>query len=241
MVEGTRIIQVTKSKKDASKAILRNRYYEGAKLSEYQFRLILQGYAENLTPRKLAIKTRTSEKTIRTLYAKFRMALAKAIFTRPESFGCAGLCLFEDERLSKRGKKLLKTIIQSELFQRHLKLHAPRIPNKYARKDLALDCTLRLFCHISVPKIEECATYREEDYPNVSQFYKSNRLEEHLINLETLIPAMLQSQKNIPPELMPRIHRYPGHVLYEDLRQYLLKHPLNSASNQNIFLMRKHL
>ncbi len=149
--------------------------------------------------------------------------------------------LFEGKRLRKRGKKLLKTIIQSGLFKRHLNIHAPRIPSKYAGKDLALDCTVRLFSHIALPVIEESTIYREEEYPYVLQFYKTTRLEEHLEKLETVIPDMLSFQKNIPPDLMPRIHRYPGHVLYEDLRQYFLKHPLNSASNQNVFLMRKNM
>lgn len=213
-----------------------------AKLSEYKFLHILRGFADEKTPKELAVTAKVSEKTIRALYKAFRDHMIMAVIANPYDFGKAGYYLLDGAKVGKRGREFFKTVMESDDFKEYSRLQAPRTKELKPRQDLIFDATVRVFCRISLKRegvksftekttesIEmwkEISTWLEqgkndpafhEKYIGIYQKYNELSLRlKTLIQLEQLVALKTQSKH----------HHYANNVLYNDLRRFLLKTPL---------------
>ena len=220
-----------------------------AKLSEYKFLAILRGFADEKTPKELALTARVSEKTIRSLYKLLRQRLILAVTLKPDQFGHAGYFLFEAGQISKRGETYLNIVLNSESFKRYSKHHMPR--NKAPDRTLAIliELGIRSFCRMAknkntkitysdhakqtiknwkflaswFEKHKDDQSFLTEHADLYHRYQKSQKDMKDFLRLEQLLSITNQSTK----------HRYANDVLYNDLRRYLLKNPLEPLTTHN--------
>jgi len=241
--ERKRKIRSSKSKNRRARPPARNRYVRRAKLSEYRFLKILRGFADNETAAELAPHIRISDKTIRRSYAALRARLIPATLAAPFRFGGAGFFLFSGGRLSHGGKLFLESVHESELYRTHLKRHAPRMREDAPEADsFLIEVAVRVFCYRALQKDAE-TLYPEEtrqalaNLREIGEFIAEQAnnddfrerygwLIERYQLLAARMPAVVQKETLVQFSTLSTWHHYPDHILYEDLRRHLLKHPL---------------
>lgn len=231
------------NKKQAPKPAIRNRYHRRAKLSEYKFLQILKGFAENATAAELAAPTRISEKTIREAYKSLRASLFEAVLRRPKGFGGTGFFLFNASQMTDRGRLFLVSVAESELFAAHIARHNPRAKSAEETRALLFEVTVRVFCNIAMRK-DATTLYPEQTRQSldimreIAQWIRENREKDGFYQTYAeliarfgrvvgAMPALLEREELLALRDKSIAHRYPDHILYEELRQYLLKHPLS--------------
>jgi len=242
-IERKRKIRSSKSKNRRASAAPRNRYMRRAKLSEYRFLKILRGFADNETAGDLAPRIRISDKTIRRSYAAFRERLIPATAAEPFRFGGAGFFLFSNGRLSHGGKLFLESVYESELYRTQLRRHAPRLNDDAPEADSYLiEVAVRVFCYRAMQKDAETLYSEEtrqalqnlreigafiEEYQDDADFKERyGWLIERYHVLAAKLPAVVQEEALAQFSTLSTWHRFPDHILYEDLRRHLLTHPL---------------
>lgn len=234
--------RATKRKNTAPSGKPKNRYVRHAKLSEYRFLKVLKGFACDSPAKEVAASSGISEKTIRAAYIELRTKLIEATLAQPFAFGGAGHFLLRDGRVGQRGRAFFEAIYESDIYQDHIRRHAPRLKNHAEMQGLIYEVTVRLFCHISMRRdalitfpdettaalheMKDIAAWiREgmktegfaEKYADViARFGKISEQMETLLENEQLLSLRSQSSE----------HRYANDLLYSDLRRFLLKSPL---------------
>lgn len=229
-------------KKKLGEQPLRNRYHRHAKLSEYRFLKVLAQYASDISVAEAALSVRISEKTVRTLYVGFRGRMIAAMLNDPFAFGGAGRFLLDGRRLGDRGRRFLGEVGKSTIFKDHLKTHVRRKLAESPYNEHLLECAVRLFCTLSMRNapehyyppetMEALKTFRE-----IAGWISENREQvgflEHRAELLTRfdsiiqnMPRLLEQEDLLALRTHSREHRFPGNVLYDDLRRYLLRDPL---------------
>lgn len=201
-----------KKQKRARKKAARNRYCAGAKLSEHKFLRLLRGFADNIPVQALAQTTHVSGKTIRATYARFRQVLPEATQSLPLAFGRAGLVLWCEGELAPDGEMFLRALAQSRQYRRHKRRHAPRLRSPLEERLIVIEFAVRIFCALDLGRV---------DLPQCE---------------DAVLAALTQGIAQLSPrdplskvcEYVPgvRAHHHPHDRLYEDVRRYLLKHPL---------------
>ena len=241
--ERKRKIRGSKSKSRSGRAPARNRYMRRAKLSEYRFLKILRGFADNHTVSELAPRIRISEKTIRRSFSAFRARLIPATLAEPFRFGGAGFFLFSGGRLSHGGRLFLESVHESELYQTQMKRHAPRMAEDAPETDsFLIEVAVRVFCYRAMQKdaetlypegtrqalknLREIGSFLAEQADNEAFRERYGWLIERYQVLAAKIPAVVQEEALVQFSSLSTWHHYPDHILYEDLRRHLLKHPL---------------
>ena len=230
------------SKFGARKVTPGNRYHRRAKASEYTTLKLLKGFADDRPAPDFATSMHVSGKTLRNVYMRFRRKLIPATRLQPMSFGGAGLFLYRRDGLSPTGLAILASIRESGLYRRHMRRHAPRLAEPSDETLFLFEVTVRMFCHIAITKtpetiystetIEALRTLQDmaewiaaNSVSIVGQWQHSGMLKlfgglgsrlEHLAAFEALWSLRNHSRE----------HPYPSHVLYNDLRRYLLSDPL---------------
>ncbi|MFN3224730.1 MAG: hypothetical protein ACE360_00575 [Hyphomicrobiales bacterium] len=220
----------------------KNRYARNSKLSEYRFLKVLKGFADDNPAKEVAASSRISEKTIRAIFAELRTKLIEATLAKPFAFGGAGHFLLRNGRVGRRGRAFFEAIYESDIYQEHIRRHAPRLKNNTEMQGLIYEVTVRLFCHISMQRDalitfpdETTAALHEmrdiaawirggmktegfaEKYADViARFGKITEQMETLLENEQLLSLRSQSTE----------HRFANDLLYSDLRRFLLKSPL---------------
>lgn len=232
-----------KSKKSSRpKQAIRNRYHLHAKLSEYKFLKILRGFCDGGAAADIASQTNISEKTIRFTYKLLRNQLFLATMNDLKAFGGAGFFLFDKEGLSERGRAFLQSIQESPLFLDHMQKHAPRTKKPEEVRDYLFEVAVRLFCNLAMSKDTETLYSKEtrealvlvreisqwlrttNEHGQMAEQYKVvvTRFKEVVMRMpELLVQEELLALKNKSVE-----HRFPSTVLYDDLRSFTLKSPL---------------
>lgn len=189
--------------------MLKNRYYSGAKLSEYKFLRILDGYTRGTSINELEMATRTSAKTIRTIYGLLRERLAQSIIDEPEKFGRAGTHLAQPE-----ARALLNAVQNCRTFRRHKKRHAPRLSCSQREELLVIEVAVLILCALDLRE----AKIEHDDL--------LNRLATGILTLKPREP--LQKIAGAIPGARP--HGHPQLCFFEDLRLALKRKPLEANS-----------
>lgn len=234
--------QVRKRKSTTPLGKPKNSYARNSKLSEYRFLKILKGFAADHSAKEVAASSNISEKTIRATYAELRGKLIEVTLAQPFAFGGAGHFLLRDGRVGRRGRAFFEAIYESDIYQDHIRRHAPRLKNHLDMQGLIYEVTVRLFCHISMRRdaliafpddtttalheMKDIAAWiREgvktegfaEKYADViARFGKITEQMDTLLENEQLLSLRNQSTE----------HRFANDLLYSDLRRLLLKSPL---------------
>lgn len=220
----------------------KNRYMRNAKLSEYRFLKVLRGFAADYTAKELARDSGISAKTIRATYRVLRNKLIEAAIYNRKGFGGAGLYLLRKGRLDAQGKRFLKGVAESDLFQRHVERHAPRLNSEEDLQGLVFEVAIRTFCNIHIAEgtfIDYPDKTKEavENLRDISQWIRENLPKEgfverygHIIEqfrkVSEGMRLLLEKEELLALKSRSREHRYPWDLLYNDLRRFLSKHPM---------------
>jgi hypothetical protein len=237
-----RRLRRSRRKKSPRRPTLRNRYHRRAKLSEYKFLQVLQGFADDLPIDDAAKRTRISSKTVRALYRGLREKLIAAALHDPFAFGGAGRFLIDNGRLGDRGRRFLEELAKTETYDRHLQRHAPRIGGKANASVELFECAVRSFCTMSMRNkpeeyyppetlqalqtFHEIAAWIAENRKSAEFLEERAQLLSRFVKITDQLPRLLEKEDLLALKSHARPHRYPGNVLYEDLRRYLLRDPL---------------
>lgn len=229
-------------KKRVAKTRIRNRYHRRAKLSEYKFLQVLQGFCDDIPAADLVHKTRVSEKTIRSTYKALRGQLYFATQSDRYGFGGAGFFLFLDGNLRERGRHFIEKVSQRKIFLNHMRRHGPRSRSPTDATDFLFEVTVRMFCNISMQKdhatlypqetrkaletIREIVQWIRENQETEGFFVKYASLLKDFEKIVTSMPKLLEMEELQALKTKSVAHRFPSNVMYEDLRLYLLKNPL---------------
>ena len=235
--------------KPAAKSRPKNRYMRNAKLSEYKFLAILRGFADEKTPKELALTARVSEKTIRALYKQLRTHLIMAVIANPYDFGKAGYFIMEKNKVSKRGRAFFESVVESDIFKRYAKHQAPRTKDIDKLQDLIFDVTTRVFCHIALDKdilisYPEGTTRAIQEWKDIAAFLAEGKNDkafqekyavvyQRFHELTPKLKDLLHHEQLLSLKKQSKEHRYANDVLYNDLRRYLLKNPLEPLTTHN--------
>lgn len=222
----------------------RNRYVRDAKLSEYKFLQVLKGFADLRLPSKVANETGISEKTIRKFFHAFQLKIKEAIKCDHQLFGGAGLLIFRSGYLTKHGEEFLKRLNSSDVFAMMVLSRTPRF--KRHNTDISLylwELLARYTCNSSrrfetergydnhflralrdIEKREEIAWSiiqndkpTREDVEFVKSYLEVQKIVDSIFDLFDL--NLFLDNFNPHSDVKFRI--------YEELRQYLLKHPIS--------------
>ena len=242
MADRKRKNQETESKKRTPRRAPQNRYYRRSKLSEYSVLKVLRGFADDLTARECAAGMRVSEKTVRGLYTAFRRKLLAAILVHPYQFGGAGFYLFRHGKFSPHGPHILEAVGESEIFRTALKRHRLRPPSEDEAKLFLFEITIRVFCHIALRKspehlydpqtreaaemMRQIAGWIRENRDTDGFFETYGDLVARFGNVVKGMTALVNMELLHALKTKSAEHHYPGTVLYDDLRRYLLEDPL---------------
>ncbi len=229
-------------KNRVSKTRIRNRYHRRAKLSEYKFLQVLQGFCDDIPAANLTLKTRISEKTIRATYKALRGQLYFATQGDRYGFGGAGFFLFLGGNLRERGRQFIEEVSQRQIFLDHMRRHGPRTRKPTDATDFLFEVTVRMFCNIGMQKdlatlypketrealstIREIAQWIRENQEIEGFSTKYASLLEGFEKIVTNMPKLLEMEELLALKTKSVAHRFPSNVMYEDLRRYLLKNPL---------------
>jgi len=220
----------------------RNRYYKGAKLSEYRFLKVLRAFADGQTVREVAGHTGLSERAVRDLFAKLRKKLMAGTLDNREAFGGAGMYLYQNGEISDRGKAILESVRAGPNFEAHRTHHALRFHSPGDASPHVFEMTVRMFSSIHMPKTPE-VLYPSETREALSQLneigafirqHADNEVfqerygfvTDRFINLALKFRKLLDQEELLSLRDKSDMHRYASNVLYQDLRRYLLKDPL---------------
>jgi hypothetical protein len=219
-----------------------NRYARRSKLSEYRFLRILEGFTMDKTAQELAESIGISEKSIRATYRDLRLALMEAALSNTKAFGGAGFYLLRHENMGPRRRRFLDGVAQSELYARHVKRHAPRLKSSNDKEALTFEVAMRMFCNIDIddgslinypPETKQALlTLRD-----IAQWIKDNlrregfmehygHVVEEFFRVSKKMDRLTEEEELLALRSKSRPHRYPWMLMYNDLRKYLLKHPL---------------
>ena len=235
-----------KSEKATVHGAAKNRYARRSKLSEYQFLRVLRAFADNLTVKEASAQIRVSERSIRTLYRHLRAHLIAATLLEPFRFGGAGFYLFDQGRISRRGREMMRVVYTNENYRRHKQRHAPRWRKGRSEHDLVIEMVVRLYCSLHMEKTPEnlypddtraaLAQLRDigswirdnQDMPSFVEEHAATlkRFREVSANMMNLLEreALLSLTKNAA------FHRFPASVLFEDLKASLKARPLDQSA-----------
>ena len=242
MPDKTRKRRAAVSKHRGSPPPRKNRYYRRSKLSEYSFLRILEGFAEDRTVAECADGMRVSEKTVRAVFMALRRKLVPATLTEPYQFGGTGFFLFQGGRLSERGKAVLKSVAESEIFHTHMTRHCPRLADPRDGKSYLFEVAVRLFCNIALQKTAEhlypaetrsaaaqmqgIALWISENRETERFHEKHGQLVARFGKVVDAMPVLLELEELQALRSKSAAHRYPAHILKDELRRYLLRDPL---------------
>ena len=237
------------SKKGLIKQPIKNRYQRFSKISEYKFLRVLRSFADDLTAKEASEKVRVSEKTIRKLYDELRDKLLRASLMEPDSFGSAGHFLYENQEVSSRGRHMMDTVTDSDLFARTMKRHAPRVgaidapDSRYNM--IALEVAVRVYSKVDPPRdieklyapevqrllfnvgVTERFLKDQADNPDDPEYYAS--VAAKYAKVKKRIPALLAKEEFLTLGKNYKYHQFSNNLLYDDLRKFLLKEPLQSG------------
>lgn len=228
--------------KNRKKTKIKNRYFRNAKLSEYYFLKILKGFSEDVTAKDLAQRSKISEKTIRSVYRRLRNKLLAAIIYKSERFGGTGFYLLRKGKLDEQGKRFLQGIAESDIFTRHIQRHAPRLNSQEDLQGLMVEVVVRVFCNIHLDEealidypgdtkkalleLSEMGKWIKESMQREGFLDKYKHIIERFQEVSAKMKLLLEKEELLALKSKSKPHRYPWDVLYNDLRRYLLKHPL---------------
>ncbi|WOF72766.1 hypothetical protein QMT40_000388 [Parvibaculaceae bacterium PLY_AMNH_Bact1] len=221
---------------------VRNRYYKGAKLSEYRFLKVLRAFADGDSVRQVSGRTGISERAIRDLFAKFRVKLMEATIHDREAFGGAGMYLYRNGRVSERGRSILESVRNGPNFEAHRTRHALRFRTSKDAAPHVFEMTVRIFCSIHIPKTPE-VLYPEKTREALSQLTeigafirthadnevfmeKYSDVTERFMTLSANFRKLLDKEELLSLRDKSDMHSHPDNLLYDHLRRYLLRNPL---------------
>lgn len=173
---------------------------------------------------------------------RVRRKLMWATLLHPLSFGGAGMFLFRGSRLSPTGHAVLASVRESVLYRRHMRRHAPRLSDPSGEVDFLLEVTVRVFCHIALTKTPE-ALYSPDTLDAFQSLqamgvriaancaaivgpWRYAGLPERFGSLASKLEDRAGADALWSLKNKSREHVHAGHVLYNDLRRYLLTDPL---------------
>jgi hypothetical protein len=239
--KNTKQIRKSITKKGKAKPRPRNRYMRRAQMSEYKFLKVLRAFADDVPAYKAETLAGASDTTIHNHYRRLRKRLVEAALSRRMDFGGAGHFLFDKDGYSKRGKLFIEEIISRGSFKEHLKRHRPR---GAAQEEpvLAVEVAIRLFCHIHM-SMDKNSLYSDglrealKNFQNIGAFLMEYgehpvvtkqlpELAERFEKAAEGLKGIITREELVSIREKSAEHRYANDVLYDDLRRYLLKHPL---------------
>lgn len=233
-------------RKATARRAQRNRYYRHAKLSEYKFLKVLRAFADDRIVEEAATIARVSERTVRALYGQLREALLRAAMLDPFAFGAIGYFVFEKDDISRRGAAIFDAVAASDHMRRVIDRHGARVglttEAGASFSYLLFETTTRIFCALAI-RMDNETLYPDdiqEAYAGLQlvalyiAMHKDNPDDpvlfgEVLGSFERIMkdfPALLEKEELASLIARHRRHRFPGQVLFNDLRRYLLKNPL---------------
>ncbi|MEL7398015.1 MAG: hypothetical protein AAFN44_16770 [Pseudomonadota bacterium] len=212
-----------------------------AKLSEYKFLKILRAYANGLGPKEAAAEAGISEKTIRATFSDLRSKVQDAAQSGKPVFGLGSQYLFEHGALTEKGEVFLESVTKSRVFESYKEKHAPRLKDPQEQEAFVFDLGMRVFTGLVVaedefyevsPELkrslelldamqiwidlnEGVEGFEEEHHETLTRYRSLRRMADLVIEQRQII-ALRNSGK----------HRYAGDKFYQDLRKFLLKHPI---------------
>ncbi len=237
-------IKIKRSRLPKPPPKLKNRYVKNAKQSEYKFLRILRGFAEAKTPNELHAESSISVRTIRDTYWELRGKMFEALQTDKRLFGGAGRFLYPYGRIEQQGEILLKAVSQSDAFASLVALQYPgnREPTDEQCGLLLIEMAVRFYCKSSstrgkleeppaaVMQLQAVILDRIKDIEAAEQDPASRwtvgslKIEvEHkfaelkLVELQHALKAATSGH---------RLSIDPSHMIYGDMRKYLIKHPI---------------
>ena len=219
-----------------------NRYMRHAKLSEYKFLKIMRAFAIGLGPKEAATETGISEKTIRATFSDLRSKVKDAAQSGKPVFGLGSQYLFEHGTLTEKGKVFLDSVTKSRVFESYKEKHAPRLKDPHEQEAFVFDLGMRVFTGLMVaeeefyevsPELKRSLElldtmqiwidlndgvdgFEEEHHETLARHRSLRRMADLVIEQRQII-ALRNSGK----------HRYAGDRFYQDLRKFLLKHPID--------------
>lgn len=207
-----------------------NRYMMNAKLSEHRFLRVLRTFIDWRTPSEAAKLTGISERTIRSLFNKFRQAIVDISLADHNKFGGLGLIIYQGSELSARGKLLLGGIQMEESYYDYLLNYGARPDDNHACMLLLWERAARLFCLKGSPNM--AALIEEDD--TLPTDVRSERLEAWLVRngfpsqqVAEASPLSRDIEQMEHILGLSKVHRRPDLVMFHDIRRSLLKRPLN--------------
>lgn len=220
----------------------KNRYARSSKLSEYRFLKVLKGFAMDKTAKELAEETGISEKSIRSTYRGFRNKLIEAAIYNRDAFGGAGFYLLRKGKLDEQGERFLQGVAESKIFTDHVDRHAPRLHSPEDLQGLIFEVVIRVFCNVDMDE-GTLIDYPEEtkkavlELRDMGQWIRENMQTEgfldkygHVVERFRKVAAdmklLMEKEELLAMQTKSRAHRFPWELFYNDLRRYLLKHPL---------------
>jgi len=240
--DSTRQKRRADSKSRARDVAAGNRYHRRAKASEYTTLKILKGFADDRTAPDLAPGMHVSEKTLRNIYMRLRRKLIPATRLHPMSFGGAGLFLYRRDGLSPAGHAILASVRESGLYRRHMRRHAPRLADPSDEKHYLFEVTVRVFCHIALPKtpeaiysadtldalrsLQDMGTWIAANSAEVVGHWRYSGMLERFGGLGSQLEHHAETEALWSLKNRSREHLYAGNVLYDGLRRYLMIDPL---------------
>ncbi len=221
---------------------LKNRYSRSSKLSEYRFLKVLKGFAMDMAAKELASDSGISEKTIRTTYRGLRNKLIEAAIYNRDGFGGAGFYLLRKGKMDDKGKRFFRGVAESEIFTSHVERHAPRLNSSEDLMGLIFEVAIRVFCNVHLDEgvlieypeetknaalqLRDMGKWIKENQDREEFQEKYGHIIERFMKVAHDMKLLLEKEELLVLKTKSREHKYPWNLLYDDLRRYLLKHPL---------------
>ena len=213
-----------------------------ARLSEYKFLHVLRAFSDDLTVVEAAAETRISQKTIRALYRRLRAKLIDGVHQEPEQFGRAGFFLCPEGHLSPFAEAVFDRVGRSIVFEERRQKHCPKTKDPEILGDHYFETAIRHLTRSHLPRAEDQIFSKEvlENMARIKEveaWMEANKhdtqfLEENKEALKTFAKATAHFKKLQEKQALDALvtqatpHQAANNLLYDDLRRYLLKHPL---------------
>lgn len=228
----------------------KNRLHKGSKVSEYKTEKIIRCFADDLTAKETAEKTKISVRSIRPTYWTLRMRLFRAAQENSSAFGYAGMFL---NVLNKDDLELLR---KSEVFKSRMKTHFPRAakPDELVAGDMdSIEATL-LLMELIIRDCSQSEFVKDDDFDRrivlmhkyvertglggfldwqVDQDLDAIKQRDEVIGnaiglyeqMASTVGEMIRMEFDTLIG-QARKRPYSGDVIFRDLKKYILKHPL---------------
>ena len=228
----------------------KNRLYKGSKYSEFKIEKVIRCFADDLTVQETAEKTKISIRSLRPIYRKLRLRLFSAAKTNVTVLGYSGMFL---NVLRKNDLEMLRNSVR---FQERMKKYFPRAvkPNELTHGDIdSVEVTL-LLMEIIIRDMSQTEMVKDDDFDlrmvKILKYVESSGFGNYLdwqekgADLESLrkdkvmdfaigmyeqIGSIMGQMIRMEFDMLigqSRKRPYSGHVIFRDLKKYILKNPL---------------